>query len=85
MLAAILTQMQSIQLNSEVITFHLASTMCLALCYRIGLQQPIPSKGSKSEEEASTQHVTINLNPCPTNTMKYEHLIQIKPMTTPHH
>lgn len=67
MLAAILTQMQSIRLNSEVITFHLASTMCLALCYRIGLQQSIPSKSSKSEEEAGTRHVIINLNLCPTN------------------
>lgn len=67
MLAAILTQMQSIRLNSEVITFHLASTMCLALYYRIGLQQSIPSKSSKSEEEAGTRYVIINFNLCPTN------------------
>ena len=85
MLAAILTQMQSKKLNSEVITFHLAPTMCLEFCYRIGLQQSIPSTSSKSEEEASTQHVIINLNPCPTNAMMYEDLIQIKPKTTPHH
>ena len=62
MLAAILTQMQSKKLNSEVITFHLAPTMCLAFYYGIGLQQSIPSTSSKSEEDANISELISDVN-----------------------
>ena len=66
MFAGTLTQMQSVQLNSQVITFRSASTMCLALCWGIGIKHSLYIQRVQSlRKEASTQHVVINPSPCP--------------------